>query len=312
MMSDAPAGEPESVGSEAAAILKNASPWRVVLKIVVVLALLVAVGVGGMYGYRKMQKGEAAAAPMTVLRAATVMIGNDARGRRGPGGAVPERPAHEVKIETFMLDTHEVTVAHYRLCVEAEICQEPAKEALCNWTKDDRADHPINCITQKDARDYCAWLDKRLPTEAEWEYAAGGAKEDKRLFPWGTDLPNTRHANVCGTECVHGAKQGMRMKKGWTFEINDGHQQTAPVGSYPQGNTPNGLQDMAGNVWEWTASEPCTYPDHDCQGSKERIIRGGGWTHKYVLSPEVTTREKFLREERSKGIGFRCARDGAG
>jgi formylglycine-generating enzyme required for sulfatase activity len=82
----------------------------------------------------------------------------------------------------------------------------------------------------------------------------------------------------------------------------------APVGSYRAGNTPEGLADMAGTVWEWTASASCADPDHACPPGEERIIRGGSRTHCYVLRVEGTTREELKAGLRSEGVGLRCAR----
>ena len=265
-----------------------------------------------------------------------VPIGNDTRGQRDLGGTrgIEERPAHEVEIDAFDLDVTEVTVSAYTICVDAGACDVPPDDKRCNWGIIEYAEHPMNCVTQGEAGTYCGWLGKRLPTEFEWEYAGGGGsggdKKKKRLFPWGDTWTDERHANVCGKECVEGAaipyapmNEATRsavlaaLRKGVAtpgvkmipFDFADGHKRTAPVGSFPKGNTKEGLKDMAGNVWEWTSSHVCIYPDHDCDSGAQRIIRGGGWTHRYVLSVEVTTRSKFMKDGRSEGIGFRCAKD---
>jgi formylglycine-generating enzyme required for sulfatase activity len=269
------------------------------------MLVLAGLAVGGWKGFRAWQAHQVRGARTIAFAAARVRIGNDARGRGWNEAEVEERPAHDVDVKTFELDVNEVTVAAYAVCVHAGECPEPAKGKLCTWDREDLEQHPINCVTHAEAERFCAWADKRLPTEVEWEYAAGGAT-NKRLFPWGDDLPDAGRANVCGAECAHGAKPARGMRA--VFEFDDKSPATAPVGSYPAGNTPEGLEDMAGNVWEWTASAVCAYPDHDCPAEQHRIIRGGGWTHRYLLSPEVTTREEFVVTERSEGVGFRCAR----
>ena len=299
------ADAPVSAGSEAARILRKASPWRLVAKLLVGLTVLGGVPLGGWYGLHRWQVHQLRSAPMIPFPAARVLIGNDARGRLWQNAEVEERPAHQLEVGAFELDVTEVTVAAYGVCVKAGACAEPTKGKLCTWSREDMDQHPVNCLSQPEAEAYCHWLGKRLPTEVEWEYAAGGAT-NKRLFPWGNGAPDAGRANVCGAECVHGAEMQRSIRS--VFEFNDGAPATAPVGSYPAGNTPEGLKDMAGNVWEWTASASCAYPDHDCPPGEERIIRGGGWTHRYILSVEVTTREELKAGLRSEGVGFRCAR----
>ncbi len=113
---------------------------------------------------------------------------------------------------------------------------------------DNRLHHPVVCVSWFDAQAYCEWAGLRLPAEKEWEKAARGV--DGRLYPWGNDVPNSRRANF-------GSK----------------HSQTTPVGQFsPGGDSPFGATDMAGNVWEWTASW------HDARGTRQsRIVRGGAW-----------------------------------
>lgn len=302
-----PEPTPSSVGAEAEAILKQASGGRLVVKLVVGVVAVAGLGVGGYFGYRAYEASDAKNVPMVRFDGKSVRIGNDARGREDRNRALQEGPAHEVKVGSFELDVSEVTVRHYRICVKHGGCEKPVKADLCNFHKDDMLDHPMNCVTQPQAEAYCDWVDKRLPTEVEWEYAAGGGGK-KRLFPWGDDLPTNKHMNGCGTECTHGAEMSNRALRA-ILEQDDGFPTTAPVGSFEEGDTSDGVKDLAGNVFEWTSSRVCTYPEHKCTSGEQRIIRGGAWVNRYLLTFEVTTREQRLRTEPSEGVGFRCAKD---
>ncbi|HEX2685437.1 MAG TPA: SUMF1/EgtB/PvdO family nonheme iron enzyme [Kofleriaceae bacterium] len=114
-------------------------------------------------------------------------------------------PQHAVTLTGYCIDITEVTVADFGQCVAGGKCtaaSEPGTgsyESLCNGTRPDRQDHPINCVTWNQAVAYCAAVGKRLPTEAEWEYAARGG--DGRRYPWGNDRPNETRVNACGDEC---------------------------------------------------------------------------------------------------------------
>jgi formylglycine-generating enzyme required for sulfatase activity len=287
------------------------------LRLGVIVLVLAGLGAGTWYWMRRQRLAEARERPMAQLPGRSVKIGNDWRARDHAPLALEERPAHFVEVAAFAIDLHEVTVAAYRVCVETGACAPPAKGPECNWGRDGLDTHPINCVSFDQAEQLCAWAGKRLPTEVEWEYAAGGA-EPKRIFPWGDAFSDGTHANLCGLECAR-STQGMRaIDQGEIcgpdgcrksiLDVSDSAPATAPVASFPAGNTPEGLADMGGNVWEWTASVPCTYPDHACADDGRRVIRGGGWTHRYLLSPEVTTRDQLPRSAVSEGVGFRCAR----
>jgi formylglycine-generating enzyme required for sulfatase activity len=173
-----------------------------------------------------------------------------------------EQPQHAVHLDAFWIDEHEVTNTQYRKCVEAGACQEPG----C-WT-DSRLsspDQPVVCVAWDDAQAYAAWVGGRLPTEAEWEKAARGT--DGQIYPWGDSPPDCYKANYWG--CT-----------GWPLS----------VGTHPDGASPYGALDMAGNVWEWVAD---WYSDdyyawslfRNPQGpdlGDSRVLRGGGFDNDEV------------------------------
>lgn len=169
-------------------------------------------------------------------------------------------------------------------------------------------DHPVTQVSWNDARSYCAWSDKRLPSEAEWEKAARGV--DGREYPWGTTFQPER-LNYCA-EC----------DVGWVVEseAHDGFARTAPVGSYPQGASPYGALDMAGNVWEWVEDwyDPEYYryaSSRNPRGPPQRramdltkVVRGGSWTSN-AGKARTTSRSFDPILFTAPGMGFRCAAD---
>ena len=149
--------------------------------------------------------------------------------------------------------------------------------------------HPVVQVSAHDAAAFCAWRGLRLPSEAEWEFAARGT--DGRRFPWGNDPPQAgaaAPANFGTVPCC-------------AADAGDGYLRTAPVGSYPAGASPYGIQDMAGNVWEWT-SDP--FPDNP----DFVALRGGGWgNNPYCL--RVSYRHGNPPDIGLDMVGFRCAAD---
>ncbi len=254
------------------------------------------------------------------------------RGSNEPGHEL-WAPAHKVRLAPFCVDVHEVTAAEYKSCSDVGECLRPApvpfwprsetigdKEhtrsleahgTLCTFGKPGLERHPINCVTWDQAAQYCKHLDKRLPTEAEWEFAARGS--DGGAYPWGDDLPDEKHMNACGTECTswqkaRGLRAGPRM-----YDKDDGFAGTAPVGSFPAGITMFGLHDVIGNVFEWTGDYMASYEAADLadptgpdQGTR-RVIRGGAFNGGHPLWVNPAFRFAMVPETRSHGIGFRCA-----
>ena len=185
-----------------------------------------------------------------------------------------EKPYHEVYLDAYSIDRHEVTLSDYRKCVESGKCKEPGSSGECNWGKSDRSNHPVNCVDWTQAGQYCEYAGKRLPTEAEWEKAARGT--DGRKFPWGNGKVTGRKANYCDSNCTYDWKDSGQ---------DDGYAATSPVCSFESGNSPYGLCDMAGNVWEWVsdwygkdyyASSGRRNPSGPSSG-KKRVLRGGSW-----------------------------------
>lgn len=222
-----------------------------------------------------------------------------------------EKPGRTVGVEDFRLDRTEVTVAQYTRCVEAGGCKSEglAMEGVtiqigdkdhsdwiqeCNWGKAEREDRPINCIDWQQASAYCSWAGKRLPTEIEWEKAARG--KDRRTYPWGKDgfEKAGRVANIAD-ETFKRQNPDMPSAEGY----DDGFLGTAPVGSFPEGASPDGALDMIGNVAEWTADR------QDAGGKQLPIVRGGSW----LVPPRAaraSDRVWYGPGTRSMGVGFRC------
>ncbi|MEZ4236267.1 MAG: SUMF1/EgtB/PvdO family nonheme iron enzyme [Myxococcota bacterium] len=199
-------------------------------------------------------------------------------------------PAHRVSVPTFDLMTAEITVADYAACADAGACPPvPIADPQC------QLDDPAlarNCLDWFAARDFCAWVGGRLPSEAEWEYAArSGGRDD--VFPWGDDEPDCARAQLGCADC---------------------EEHVAPVCSHPDGDTAQGVCDLAGNAIEWVQDNwhpsydeapldgsAWMEPDTDC-----RVLRGGGVGS--CVSPAARERVCHEPEFSYAGSGARCAR----
>jgi formylglycine-generating enzyme required for sulfatase activity len=208
-----------------------------------------------------------------------------------------EYPYHEVHVDAFLIDKTEVTVNAYGACAEAGGCTAPATwPGACNWSKAGTGQHPVNCVDWQQAVDYCQWAGKRLCKEAEWEKAARGP--DGALFPWGNG------PGSCDLAVMYG--QGTPGCGSWT---------TWEVGSKPEGASPYGALDMAGNVCEWTADwydeayysgSPASNPPGPACGVY-RVNRGGGLLDSaFVLRCSERGYGDPLAKE--TGLGIRCCK----
>ncbi|MBX3188054.1 MAG: SUMF1/EgtB/PvdO family nonheme iron enzyme [Labilithrix sp.] len=234
---------------------------------------------------------------MIKVPAGTFTMGSDKDGRG-------DRPAHKVTLtRAFYIDRTEVTGEAYAKCVEAGECAlnrvhsgDVVESAFgCNTAKE-RPRHPANCVDRMQAEKYCAFVGKRLPTEAEWEYAARGS--DGREYPWGNAPPTTCSSAIIlfmSGEC-------------------GSHKGTWEVGTTTDGASAFGALDMAGNVWEWVADGMEAYPSGELTDpavplspTGKGVLRGGSWDYA-VTSAKATYRYPFASLAGNVSIGFRCAR----
>jgi eukaryotic-like serine/threonine-protein kinase len=201
-----------------------------------------------------------------------------------------EKPMHEVYLDEYWIGKYPVTNRQFQLYLGGT-----KQERLVDQFSPDKPDHPVVFISWDDAKGFCQWLAKitgksvSLPTEAQWEKAARGT--DRRIYPWGNDSP------VSSTACYG------RLNK-----------TTATVGSYPDGTSPYGAMDMAGNVWEWVADwydhhyyriSPNKNPTGPNKG-EHRVLRGGSW-YDAIYNLRSSVRDNNLPAD-DRGIdGFRCA-----
>ncbi len=205
-------------------------------------------------------------------------------------------PTRSVTLSSFQIDKYETTVGEYKKCVAAGSCLTPINtlSPKCNYDKFGRDGHPVNCVEWMDAKKYCMWAGKRLPTEAEWEYAARGS--DGRTWPWGNTIPTCSYAafkNDLGTICSG--------------------QQTTIVGTHPLGVSYWGVHDMAGNIEEWVydfygkyTPGPLVNPSGPLSGT-EHAVRGGNWE---LLQKELRAFSRFKSAGAQFWLGFRCAKSG--
>jgi formylglycine-generating enzyme required for sulfatase activity len=238
------------------------------------------------------------------------------------------KPVHKVKLSPYCIDKTEVTVAAFRTCVQAGECAPPSAtiewkdlkpedktkwSQFCTWGRGGMDQHPINCVDWNQATAYCVWAGGRLPTEAEWEFAARG--RDGRKYPWGDEEPDATRLNACGPECASMAKERLALTWNPIYPDNDGWAATAPVGKYPKGASPFGVLDMAGNVWEWTGDEFASYSEANDSNQHRygrvellRVDRGGGWNGNHPSWFRAANRGRTVPGNRSINLGFRCAR----
>lgn len=226
--------------------------------------------------------------PMVLIPAGPFTMGSNTR-------MPDEGPQHTVKLKTFWIDKYEVTNLQYQQFIEATGRHSPQHFVNRTFPKG-KMDHPVTYVSWHDAKAYCEWAGKRLPSDAEWEKAARGT--DGRTFPWGEEFE------------VDNANTPVR----WQSLNMDGD--TTPVGAFPSGASPYGVHDMAGNVWEWTESWYRQYPGNkhpsENYGELYKTLKGGSWWdcsfYQCGISAPVFNRSFFDPQTKNSSFGFRCAK----
>jgi formylglycine-generating enzyme len=223
-------------------------------------------------------------APLILIPAGPFFMGSET-------GQEDEKPIHRIELDAFYIDKYEVTVSRYGRFLQAQSPDRPFlwKQA----TEGAQGQKPVIGVDWFDAKEYCEWVGRRLPTEAEWEKAA--RSDDQRIYPWGNEPPTRAHANA-----------GRRT---WT-----GYGTLGAVGSHARGSSPYGVDDLAGNVWEWIADwYDQTYyasgAEKNPRGPKVgplRVLRGGAWNDDAAVI-RATNRAAYAPSARRNDVGFRCA-----
>ncbi len=229
-------------------------------------------------------------------------------------------PAREVHIRSFEIDRYEVRVSEYRECVRSGGCDIGA--LIFGDQRYNKIDWPVVNVNWDDARAYCKWQGKRLPTEAEWEKAARGSKS--RRWPWGTVWRKgaSNHGKLAD-EVILGLKTtqrtGFPVREEYEPDGNDGHAYASAPGEIIWGDSPYGVANMAGNVREWVqdyyseegyADLPVINPVRDTPHNAEtrRAVRGGAWTMPRLLGLSYLRVLPQAGSKRNVDLGFRCAR----
>jgi formylglycine-generating enzyme required for sulfatase activity len=186
----------------------------------------------------------------------------------------------EVTVPDLCVDKTEVTAKAYEACAKDGKCTETFLDCAEAKTYKiaGKENHPIVCVDYPQSKSYCEYAQKRLPTEAEWEWVAR-AGEEGRKYAYGNDAPKDQ---ICWSGSPEGARKG-----------------TCPVGSYPASNSPQGIADLTGNVFEWTSSQA------DASG-KQIITKGGTWRDGVAQQMAITRPGGFKPEYRCGFGGIRC------
>jgi iron(II)-dependent oxidoreductase len=244
-------------------------------------------------------------ATMVWIPAGTFTMGSNDRDALGC-----QWPVHQVYLDEYFIDRREVTNRQYKQFCDATDRTPPSDPDFAGMPNyfTSCPDYPVVNVSWEDASAYAQWAGKRLPTEAEWERAARGT--DGWKYPWGSSEPD-------GSQCNYADRNSNRHSDLMTWadqNVDDGYEFTSPVGHYPQGSSPCGALDMAGNACEWCSdwyaeSREVRDPDNNPRGPSSgacRVVRGGSW-HDDARGVRCAIRRANEPTIRGGYLGFRCA-----
>lgn len=274
---------PKPITSTQTATPTSVFKWRVVVTISVVALVLIVY----FLGLKKESPSAGDGGPVIIAKdMAFIPAGNFLMG--SADGSLDEKPVREISLDTFYMDTCEVTVEQYQRFIIAHSYPQPD-----DWTEQLKSlDHPVVNVSWDDANAFAKWAGKRLPTEAEWEYAVRGGLAGKK-YPWEKEGISANDAN---------------------FNDSRRWRNTAPVGQFISNNY--GLYDMLGNVREWCADWYGNYtasgnPERNPTGpqtGKKRVLRGGSWKTSGMFLT-VSARDSEPPTVKANDLGFRCVKD---
>ncbi|MEX1229767.1 MAG: formylglycine-generating enzyme family protein [Planctomycetaceae bacterium] len=231
--------------------------------------------------------------------------------------AQDELPAHRQTVESFLMYQDEVTNEQYK-----KFCDAAGHPTPEYWKEGEfpegKGNHPVVQVSWHDAQAYCGWAGTRLPTEAEWEFAArGGSENDQpsRKYPWGDEWDRTL-ANSASYHAKVNINDATLWKNWYEGEDQARYPLTTPVGHFEKSISPFGLHDMAGNAWEWCADAYAPYEDRAKQNDEKkadsddaaRVTKGGSWAN-VPFHLRTADRNSVAPDTRNLYIGFRCAKD---
>lgn len=193
------------------------------------------------------------------------------------------QPVRSITLAAFEIGKTEVSVADYTACVDAAACVAPPDGAGSTYHDVTKTAHPVTYVTWQEATQFCAWAGQRLCTDDEWEAASRGTAN--REFPWGASTPSCAEVVAKSRDGACGGS-------------------TAPVGSQPAGNTPEGVAGLLGNVAEWVST--CSI--EGSASCTSRFVRGGDYGTEVALL-RSSLRQSAAPYLRAPNIGFRCCRD---
>ena len=223
-----------------------------------------------------------------------------------------EEPRHQRTVKAFDIYKYEVTNDQYKMFIDATGHRSPPHWKGKN-SPVDKGKHPVVQVSWDDAQAYCRWAGTRLPSEAQWEFAARGAEpaegQPSRIFPWG----NTWDRRFSNNASLHAGRELLSAadwNKWYEGDQKSLYPLTFPVGSFPKSVSPFGLHDMAGNAWEWCAEIQAPYPNQRAEDAKKknfRARRGGSWAN-VAMHIRSADRQSAAHDDLNIYTGFRCVK----